>query len=297
MTPAQAARRVRTLKAEEVTVELWLRSWRQFFPGELAPSTVEHDDYMLLPFQRALADRLLRDVTRLDAQAWAVEHRSQVRYLRRVWEKARMLALVDDNVWAAVELPPAARRGSTVPSLEQLDRILGRARRRGGWWLQFENMIEVAAFTGARLGGLASLRRSAVDLDARRVVVTEKGAKTRTIVLAPRAAAALARQLERARPVGPDPLVFVSPQGRPLHRNRVGEAWRMVRGNFDGSFHSLKHFAGTWLASLGVEERDIAIQLGHVDAQGRPYVRLLHRVYVHPDHEDARARIDAAVAR
>lgn len=290
MTSAQAAAQVRRLPPERVTVGLWLRSWAEWFPGERVDSTAVHDAYMLEPFIREHGERPLQAVTRLDAQAWALGHRSQVRYLRRVWRLALLAGLVDVNVWEIVELPRAQGRPVVVPSLEQLDAIIARAGARGGWWAEFADLIETAAFTGARLGGMASLGRSAVDLGARRVILLEKGSKRRRVALTPRSEAALRRQLERRY----GPLVFVSEQGRALHRNRVGECWREVRGDFAGTFHSLKHFAATWLLSLGVDERDIAVQLGHTDAAGRPYVRLVQRVYGHPDNDDALARVEQA---
>jgi integrase len=75
----------------------------------------------------------------------------------------------------------------------------------------------------------------------------------------------------------------------------IGIAWRKIRGEFDGPFHSLKHFAATWLAEQGVDREDIAIQLGHTDSEGRPYTSLLKTVYVHPDPCEALARIEAMV--
>lgn len=293
MTPAQAARQVRRMDPEAVTVELWLRCWSEWFPGERIEATVVHDEYMLAPFLRAHGGRPLRSLTRLEAQSWAVAHPSQVRYLRRVWGKALTVGVVAENVWDRVELGPRRRRDTSPPSLERLDAILAGSRARGGWWVEFADLCEVAAFTGARLGGLVSLRRDAVDLSARRLTLVEKGAKTRVVVLTPRALEALERAVPRRYP---GPLVFLSALRRTLDRDSVGAAWRRVRGEFPGSFHSLKHFAATWLLTQGLSKDDVAIQLGHTDAAGRPYTRLVERVYGHPDHAEALARVEAAVS-
>lgn len=292
MNAQQAARQVRKLPPENVTVGLWLTSWRVFFPSERKPETAEHDDYMVGPFIERHGRKLLSAVTPLMAQQWAVAHPSQLKYLRQAWDKAVLMRMVPFNVWKCVELPRRTKETRGVPTLEQLDAALARCRARGGWHLEFADMVEVAAFTGARLGGMVTLKPSQVDLDAKRVILHEKGGKSRRVVLTPRSADALARALTRSerRLNG---LVFSSTTGRPLTRWAVGENWRDIRGDFEGPFHSLKHFAGTWLASLGVDERDIAIQLGHFDSQGRPYTALVRRVYVHPDHEKALARIEA----
>lgn len=292
MDPGRAAREVRKLPAENVTVGLWLASWRVFFPSERNAETAEHDDYMLNPFIARHGRKLLSAITPLMAQQWAVKHPGQVRYLRLAWDKAFLMQMVPFNVWKCVELPRRTEPTRGVPTLEQLDGALARCLERGGWYVEFADLVEAAAFTGARLGGMVTLKRSQVDLEARRVILHEKGGKSRTVVLTPRSEDALCRGLTRSRR-RLNGLVFSSQQGQPLVRYNVGKAWRAIRGDFDGPFHSLKHFAGTWLASLGVDERDIAVQLGHFDSQGRPYTALVRRVYVHPDHEQALARIEA----
>ncbi len=296
MTPAQAAARVRKLRAGDVTVELWLTGFRVFFPSERREDTAEHDAYMLAPFIRAHGRRLLGAVTALMAQDWANKHPSQVRYLREAWEKAVAMRLVEFNVWSAVRLPRRRREQRPVPTLEQLDEVLARAKGIGGWYAgEFYDLVTVAAYTGARSGGLAQLDVERVDVVSRRMTVTEKGQKTRTIAVLAPARAAMARSVDRAcaRRDWPGPiLVFRSPRGRPLNRKSIGEAWGAVRGDFSGPFHSLKHFAATWLAAQGVAEEDIAVQLGHTDSEGRPNTRLLRRVYNHPDSDEALVRIE-----
>ena len=293
MLPIQAARRVEELPPQDVTVGLWLTAWLMFFPSERSEETAEHDDQMLQPFIRRHGRKLLSAVTPLMAQQWAVANPAQVRYLRRAWEKAVLTQLVPFNVWKVVELPRRAKPTRGVLTLEQLDTALANARRRRGWYLQFADLVEMAAFTGARLGGMCRLERSEVDLDAKRVVLLEKGDKRRVVVLTPRALGAAERAMKRSKGRR---LLFLSPQHTRLDRQKIGSAWRRIRGDTELPFHSLKHFAGTWLASLGVDERDIAIQLGHTDTQGRPYVHLVRRVYVHPDHTAALDRIEHATS-
>jgi integrase len=119
--------------------------------------------------------------------------------------------------------------------------------------------------------------------------LSEKGGKDRRVALLGRAAPAVERQLDRHPWTD---LVFRAQQRGRLDRERIGTAWREVRGDFDGPFHSLRHYAATWLDAQGVAERDIAIQMGWTDSAGRPRLRELRRVYVHPSHEDALARIE-----
>lgn len=284
-----AAARVRDMPAGDVTVGLWLAAVWEIFPGDRKPETAEHDAYMLRAFAQAHGSKPVRAVTAMHAQHWALKHPSQVRYLRRAWKKAVLMGVAQVNVWRMVEMPKRKPAGPGVPSLAELDGILERCR---GWWPEFADVVEFAAFTGARSGGVASLTRSQVDLGARRVVLLEKGGKARTVVVAGRSRDAL----ERALPRHDGELVFLSRTGRRHDRWTLGEAWRAVRGDFTGGFHALKHFAGTWMAAQGVDERDIAIQLGHTDAHGRPYTDLVRRVYVHPGHDEALERIEQVIA-
>ena len=284
---------MKELPPQDVTVGLWLTAWLMFFPSERLEETAEHDDQMLQPFIRRHGRKLLSAVTPLMAQQWAVAYPSQVRYLRRAWEKAVLMQFVPFNVWKVVELPRRVKPTRGVLTLEQLDTALVNARKRRGWYLQFADLVEMAAFTGARLGGMCRMQRSEVDLDAKRVILLEKGKKERVVVLTPRALEAADRALKRSRGRR---LLFVSAKRTPLDRHKITPAWHKIRGDIDLPFHSLKHFAGTWLASLGVDERDIAIQLGHTDSQGRPYVHLVRRVYVHPDHSAALDRIELATS-
>lgn len=295
----QAAKQIRKLPPTDVTVGLWLVGFREFFPTERNGDSAVHDAYMLKPFIERHGRKLLSAITALMAQEWANKNPGQVRYLREAWEKAVVVDFVKFNVWSAVRIPKRSAPQRPVPSQLQLDEALALAFELGGWYAgEFADLVLMAAYTGARSGGLAQLERQAVDLAAKRVTVTEKGRKTRVIALlgpAQEAAErACLRYLEREGWAGPA-LLFRSKRGRPLNRDTIGSAWGEIRGDFPGPFHSLKHFAGTWLAREGVDERDIAIQLGHTDSEGRPYTRLVRRVYNHPDRDEALARIEQKV--
>ncbi len=280
----------------EPTVREWLEGFARLFPNERSPATAKHDAYMLAPFVARHGSTKLAGVTPLMAQQWALKNPGQVRYLRYAWERALAMQLVTVNPWRLVELPRRKAPPRAAPTPKELDVSLSDARARGGWWLEFADLVEFAAFTGARLGGVSTLQRRDVNLENRRAVLTEKGDKTRAVVLAGRAFEAVRRQLERSPYRIEGSLVWTTAHRRPHTRESIGRAWREIRGGFPGGFHALKHFAGTWLAAQGVDERDIAIQLGHYDAAGRPYVRLVRRVYVHPDHSEALERLERQLA-
>lgn len=339
------ARVVKMMLPMEVTVDLWLSCYRQLFPDDRIEKTAKHDAQMLRPFRRVHGHLKMWDyptaepgttVTPLIAQGWALNHPGHVRWLEHAWKKAVLMGIAPLNYWKMVELPKRTKAVVRPPSAVELEGILAVCRgHEKPWMVQLANMVEVAAYTGARVGGLCRLKLDDVDLAARRMVVTEKGEKTRTVALVAPAAAAMGRALEHrtwfcdcrlrdiqadgecacGRPYDKlwpsrrgrqpmelfgrrrDPLKFVfrAEAGTPLTPSLVATEWGKVRGTFPHGFHSLKHFAATWLAEQGADQLDIAIQLGHTDSEGRPYRRLLERVYDHPDPEKALARLERAV--
>ena len=301
---------------QDVTVEMWLSGYRLLFPDERAEKTRRDQEAMLCPFRRAHGDLRVWDVSPLLAQQWALDHPAQVRMLRRAWDKAVLMRVAPVNIWRLVVMPKRGKEKVRAPSHMELWSIVARCGARSGagaprtkasdpWWLEFSNMVDVAAHTGAREGGLIRLKRSDVELALGRMTVTEKGGKTRVVALCGPALAAMRRQLgclprtssDRRFRLSRDvmALVFRGADGQPLTNEAVQKAWREVRGDFPHGFHSLKHYAATWLRAQGVSELDVAMQLGHVDGAGRPYPGLVRRVYDHPDAEAALARISAVV--
>lgn len=263
------------------------------FPGRRTEETTEHYVAMCAPFVRMYGHLALGAVDFPLAQTWSLKHPGHVPYLRRMFGKAHQAGLLTENVWERVEVF-AESAPRVPPPPEVLIAILAECRRRGGWWADdFGPMVEVAAYTGARSSGLARVMVTDVDLERRRMTVTEKGEKTREVAL-------LGPSLEtmRARCAVRIGRVFSTRTGRRHNVETVGVAWRDVAGavGWDGVFHGLKHYVATWLTDLGAAENDVAIQLGHTDKQGRPYPELVRRNYSHPDPELALQRLEAVAS-
>lgn len=252
---------------------------------------------MLRPFRRKHGTERMWELTAIDAQAWALRHPAQVKLLEQAWKKAVVMGVAPFNVWSIVETPPRTKPRVRPPTEDELEAIIGRASSPPGLppvpmraHCPLSDLITVAAYSGARQSGLLSLRRN--DIRAERITVTEKGEKTRDVLLLGRAPAAIERQLMRRPVTGgtSNPLLWDVGQ-KVLQRQ-----WRDVRGDFPHGFHSLRHFHATWLAEQGVDPLDIAVQLGHTDSEGRPYERHVRRVYDHPDPDRALARIAERLA-
>lgn len=308
------ARAMRQIKPEGISVETWLGGFRYLRPDNRTDDTAFNDVQMLRPFRRAYGERTVRSITAFEAQAWTLKHPAQVRWLRLAWQEAVRFGPAEVDVWAGVVKPKRKKPKPRAPTLEELAGILARCdelnrQSRDTFWAQFRNLLEVMAYSGARRGGMIGIRRGHVDLQAHRFTVTEKGGKTRDLVLAGRALGAMERQFairhregwRLARPVHgeseapPGVYVWLSRTWRPMSAATMRHAWDEVRGDFPFGAHSLKHFAVTWLLEQGVSKEDVAVQVGHTDLEGRPYPNLVERVYNHPKPEEALRRLHAAL--
>lgn len=275
------------------TVRDWAACWQSLYPGRRNDQTAAHNATMVEPFVRHHGRLTFEQVTPLVAQAWAVNHPGHVRYLRLMFDKAERAGLVETNVWKRVECDRSLGAPRVPPSPEGLARLVTAARASGRD--PFADLILFTAYSGLRLSEVAGVQATDVLESGRRVVVR---GKRRAGESAPRVRVAAVfgpgrEALRRQTPqVG---LVFRSPAGRPLTKHSVGRVFREVRADagFAGSFHALRHYAATWLLDRGASDRDVAVQLGHVDEAGHVDTTQVRRTYGHPSVSAALERLEA----
>lgn len=303
-TPELARRAVRDAKAnakrgepppQRFNVRTWHEQWQRLYPGKRGAETAEHNRIMCEPFVRRHGKRDLRSITPLEAQAHALVSPGSVRYLRLMWSKAVKAGLADSNPWLSVEVTPE-RRALVVLTLEDVLRLERVAAARDGYGPHLADLVMFTAFTGLRLSEVSDVRASDVREDGRRLLVRGKrrageiAPRERVVAVLAPARVALLRQ---APEVG---LVWHSPTGKRLTRESIGRVFGSLTrdaGLAGATFHALRHFHASHLVDLGADRADVAAQLGHVDAHGRPYPELVDRVYAHPNPEAALKRLEA----
>jgi integrase len=143
-------------------------------------------------------------------------------------------------------------------------------------------MVYVAGVLGLRWSEVAGLRVGRVDLAERTLAVLEtlaevegrvsfadvKSPASRRVISMPAfIASMLAKHLLRRGRPGPTELVFVGPDGGPLHagnfRNRV---WHpaVVTADLEGlTFHGLRHSAAGLLIAFGAPDHVLQERMGH----------------------------------
>lgn len=211
-----------------------------------------------------------------------------------------------------VTLPKAEKRLPAFLTPPDLDRVLAaveahtamtRAARqsREGDNVWLIPVVQVAAYTGLRLGELCAARWSWVDLDGRSLTVRHsggfrtKGGRERTVPLAGPALDAV-RQLAAEREARGEVLdgpLFPGPNGSGIQPNRTSRRFkffsRLAKLPEGVHFHSLRHSCGSMLALAGVPAVVIAEVLGHASTATTA-------IYVHAAGHHVRDAMERAFA-
>lgn len=173
--------------------------------------------------------------------------------------------------------------------------------------------VLLAAGTGLRQGEVLGLTADRVDLARRELRVDRQlvtlssgppklappktASSVRTVPLPDSVLDALAAHLAEFPTQGADGLLFTTPSGEPIRRQRFIEAFnRAARdtGTVDCGFHDLRHTYASLLIRAGSSVKTVQARLGHASA-----VETL-QTYAHlwPDSEDqTRAAVDEFLTR
>jgi integrase len=212
---------------------------------ELAPATVELVfRYVSMPFTAAVGDRLI-----------ARNPCAGVKLPKR--PRPQVVPLATEEVLAVIDAMPAHLRCAAV----------------------------LGAGAGLRQGEALGVTRDRVNFLRRQLVVdqqllTVKGkapylgppktlSSVRTLPLPDFVLGELAQHMERYTP-GPWGLLFTSPSGGPVPRNRFAETWRAAATRAglptSATFHDLRHYFASLLIAHGESVKTVQARLGHASA-------------------------------
>ena len=231
----------------------------------------------------------LHSLDRPRARRWALDKpRSDLYVLRAMFNDALNDGLVTSNPFQNLRQPPARKRPTYVPTVEEVEKLGSIALAvHGDYGPLFRAMILFSAYTGMRPGEVACVRWEDIDLKQGIVYVRRnrdgtgrvndytKNRQIREALLPPPAAAALGT-FHRLH----SELVFTTPHGRMVSSSQRNRYWSPVRAAFGRptmKYHGLRHFAATHLLELGVAPHDVAHALGHTDGGA-----LVMNTYGHP---------------
>lgn len=286
--------------------EQWLAANTAKRPGSLARDQSILDNHIL----PVLGAKPVGSVTRGDVQrivtSWTTSHApaSTTRMyavLRALFNFAEDSELIPRSPCRRIRLPQATPRTAEILDADGLARLAAAVGPNGA-------VVYLGAF-GLRWGEVAGLR---VDrLDFLRLTITVDSQRTRGLhgemidadpktKAGRRSALALpdwlmgmVAEILASRGVTattPDALVFVSPDGAPLHysnwRRRVWLPARAAAGFPELNFHDLKHTASTALLDEGINIKIAQTRLGH--ANPRTTLAVYAQATVEADRDAAR---------
>src|SRR3954468_24154713 len=178
---------------------------------------------------------------------------------------------VAQNPADLVASPKRASKLPTVLKPDELARLLDRIPATTPLEVRDRALFELAYACGLRAEELVRLDVGSIDFDSEHVRVEGKGDKTRLVPVGESAQGALARYLERARPLlvveREEPALFLSRSGRRLStsdvRRRLRNWTRKVGLPGSVSPHALRHSFATHLLEGGADLRAIPEMRGH----------------------------------
>lgn len=198
---------------------------------------------------------------------------------------------VFENIAKKASTPSASTRPKVILSKAEASKLI-----KGSAEVQNGLTIEVMLLTGMRLQELLNIRWSDVDLDAHTVTVSVSKGRTagsgRVLPLEPMLAAKLtkhrAEQNAQALRLGPGwqdgDFVFASKIGTAINppniRNRILKPLVKALDLPAVTPHSLRHWYGSYLISLGVPITTVSALMGH----SNPATTM--RIYAHELRED-----------
>ncbi len=270
------------LNLGRVTLGEWCDKWTATTVN-LRPSTRARDDsYLRTHILPTFGDRSLSSIEHMEIQAWVAELsgrrapatvRKAAQILGKLLRAAVVARIVPNNPYLGVQLPKVDREemrfltpGEVAALADEID-------------VRYRALVLVAAYCGLRIGELAGLKRSRVDLLRGRIDVVETAVEVRGNVHwgAPKSRAGR-RTISLPRPVldelsdhvvkyAGDELVFPAAHGgvlrTPNWRRRVWVPAIESAGMSPLRPHDLRHTAVALWISNGANVLEVARRAGH----------------------------------
>lgn len=302
---------MRILTGEEmqiITIESWCQEWLSRKERDSSKATMARYKGHVKTFLSWMGDNAakpLETLTTGDVERWkrhlldqGIAGKTAMSYLKdlgQIYRTAIREGLISFSPVGAVAPPSTDDSQERKPfSQEEVQKLMKAAPSE-----QWKGMILAAAYTGLRLGDVATLQWSSVDLETKMIELmpskTKRKKRTVSIPIQPDLLAYLS-----SAPVTDDsPDAYVFPdlaklgigaryglsqtfnsimeaagvdRGKPSRESREGKG----RITYERGFHSLRHTFTTWLRTAGVSEEDRMALTGHT-------TRDSHSIYSHTE--------------
>jgi len=310
-------------RKSQISLEAWcdtfLASSLSLSPTTLATYRRDLQLYVL----PALGDRRLSRLNAEEIEQWLGDELARgispssvhrhYRTLRRVLQSAVEKDRLLTNPCTKVRPPRVPVRPMAILNWNQAVRLAEAHPKH------LKPMIYLALDSGMRWSELVGLRRGRVDLDRRKVRITEQllrvdgawlrrppktSAGVRSITISASTAELLAKHLAN-RPDGDDELVFTTTTGTPLqHASFQTHVWKkaLAVAGVKCRFHDLRHTSVALAIASGAHPKAIQARMGHstitvtLDRYGHLFPELDEAIAVAFDQRWIEARAAAGIA-
>lgn len=242
----------------------------------LADSTIRGYRSLVLRYIRQSKADSIQDVTPHDMRAYMVSLRKagyaahsisdHNRALHRFWKWAGMEYNIPNPMRTIKYIQPPHTQQPRAVNLDDVIAMF-RAAEAGLMVERDQAILAFALDTGARRGGLCTVRASDVDLARRTAFVTEKGAKTRAVVFTKVTGALLYRWMKIRQPV--DVLFYSTDTWEAMKPNSMTLLFKRLAKRAGvkekSSPHTFRHLFGKEYVKAGGDIATLARILGHED--------------------------------
>lgn len=300
---------VPTAEASGLRFSEFAASWQKDQVGHRPNTARNVDQHLETRILPKLGDLDLATITRTEVQAAVVAWtddlaprtvRATYRTMATILRAAHADRLIGENPCVRIKLPAVERERIIPLTRAQVEAL------RDAMHPELRTMVTVAAATGLRIGELRGLTidritRSTLTVDRQLAldggtewVPVKTPASNRVIGLPKVARSAIDAHVEKYG-TGPDGLIWLTVDGKPLAHRATNTSWSRARGRVTvdakfparGGWHMLRHYCASLLIASGLSVRAVADWLGHDD----PSVTL--KIYAHLWPTDTTAAVKA----
>ena len=320
---------MRILTGEElkmITIDSWCQEWLTRKERDSSKATMARYKGHVKAFIAWMGDNAakpLETLTTGDVERWkrhlleqGITGNTTISYLKdlgAIYRAAIREGLISFSPVGAVAPPSTTDSHERKPfTAEEVERLIAAAPSE-----QWRGMILAAAFTGLRLGDVARLKWSSVNLEKKMIELMPQKTKRKKRMVAIPIQPDLLAYLTAAPVADDSPDAYVFPElallgisaraGLSQTFNRIMGAAGVDRGKpsreitddneetpqtkgkgrvtYERGFHSLRHTFTTWLRAAGVSEEDRMLLTGHS-------TRDSHSIYSHADESTLRGAMD-----
>ena len=218
--------------------------------------------------------------------------------IRRFHKFLVMEGCSDSDPAGALESPKQWRKLPTVLNVDQIEKLLNRAKGDTPLSIRDRAILEFLYATGVRISELIKIKRKDLLSEVGLVRVFGKGQKERIVPIGKAAIRATSRYLSEVRPSlakdYSEDVLFLNSRGKPFSRMGL---WKILRKYVilagikkKVSPHTVRHSFATHLLEGGADLRAVQEMLGHADISTTQVYTHLDREYLKQEHRDHHPR-------